>query len=293
MSEIKILEKLVLDVPYEKFDCKRDDKKATLTIYDGDFDDNCPAVIVCPGGAYFFLCDREGTPIAEAFAKAGIRPFLLEYSVLPNKFPAALMELSEAVCILKNNAEKFGINKDKVFVSGSSAGGHLAASLAVLWNKPFLSEALDVNMNILKPAGVILSYPVITSGEYTHLDSIVNIVGDETLVGDEARRASAESSQYYKYTSLEKMADKDSARTYIWTTLDDTLVPMENSMLFVQALRNAGVPVEFHLFPFADHGLSLATEEISEREDKCDVIPHIGKWFDMAVQWINIVGKYI
>lgn len=281
-----------LNVPYELFDCKRDDVKATLTVYnynEGEFApmEKRPAAIVCPGGAYFFLCEREAEPVAREFAKNGVRPFLLEYSVVPNKFPAALMEVAQAVRYVREHSEELGVDKDRIIVSGSSAGGHLAASIGTLWNEPFLSEALDVSAELIKPNGIILSYPVITAGEYTHLDSLVNLVGDHTLEGDGERREFTEKQEYFRYISLEKQVDGDSAKTFIWTTVDDTLVPMENSLLFVKALRDARVPVEFHLFPYADHGMSLANEEASRDEQKRDVDPYIARWFPWAIEWIR------
>lgn len=283
--------KITLNVPYDKFGCKHDETKATLTVYEGEFKENCPAVIVCPGGGYTFLSDREGVYVAEAFAAAGIRPFVLEYSIAPNKFPAALMELAESVRIVKKGSAEYGINPDKVIVCGFSAGGHLAASIGVLWNKPFLAEALGVDKNDIRPAGVILSYPVISSGKYAHVDSCVNLIGDEKIEGEEERIAYMEKQPMYEYISLEKQVDEESVSTFIWTTLKDGLVPMENSMLFVQALRDAGVSVEFHLFPYGDHGLSLATAEVTYNPDGSDIQPYIARWFDMAVEWINIVDK--
>lgn len=281
-----------LKVPYERFGCKRDDVRATLTVYnydEGEFApmEKRPAVIVCPGGAYFFLCEREGEPIAGEFAKNGVRPFLLEYSVVPNKFPAALMEVAQAVRYLREHSEELGIDKDRILVSGSSAGGHLAASIGTLWNEPFLYEALGVSAELIKPNGIILSYPVITAGEYTHLDSCVNLVGDHTLEGDEVRRAFTEKQEYFRYISLEKQVDSDSAQAFIWTTFDDTAVPMENSLLFVKALRDAGVPVEFHMFPYADHGMSLANEAASRDELRRDVDLYIARWFPWAIEWIR------
>ena len=288
-------EVIKLNIPYEKFDCKKDDISANLTVFDDiDYEEDqfetCekrPAVIVCPGGAYFFLCEREAEPIAREFAKNGVRPFLLEYSVLPNKFPAALMEVAQAIRYVREHSEELGVDKDRILVSGSSAGGHLAASIGTLWNEPFLSEVLGVSAETIRPNGIILSYPVITAGEYTHLDSCVNLVGDHTLEGDEARRAFTEKQEYFKYISLENQVDKDSAKTFIWTTLDDTLVPMENSMLFVKALRDVKVPVEFHLFPYRDHGMSLANEAASRDELKNDVDPYIARWFPWAIEWIK------
>lgn len=285
-------EVITLTVPYDKFACKKDDIPAKLTIF--HYDENeftpmekRPAVIVCPGGAYFFLCEREGWPVADEFAANGVRPFVLEYSVTPNKFPAALMEIAEAIRIVRERADEFGIDRDKILVMGSSAGGHLGASIGTLWNEPFLAEALGVESDMIKPNGVMANYPVITAGEYTHQDSIVNLMGDDSLVDEEARRASAEASPYFKYASLEKNVDSDTAKTFLWTSFEDDLVPIENSLAYVKAMKDAGVPVEFHLFPYAGHGMSLANERASEDPDKGDVDPYIARWFGWAIEWIK------
>ncbi len=272
------VEKIKLDAPYERFNCKRDDFQAILTAY---VDDDCsvkkPAVIVCPGGAYFFRCDREGEPVAIAYAECGIRAFLLDYSVVPNVFPAALMELSLAIKYVRDNAEKYGVNPDEIYICGFSAGGHLCGSMATLYNKGLLEEALGVSKDMIKPNGAILSYPVITAGEYTHHDSCVNLLGMDKVW----------ESPYYKYISLEKQVDKETAPVFIWTTYRDTLVPMENSMLMVNALRNANVDVEFHMFPIGDHGLSTGAENIRLEEENDALCDYVHRWFDLSVNWIK------
>ena len=272
------VEKIEIKVPYEKFDCKKDDKKAVLTAF---VDEDCkvkkPAVIVCPGGAYFFLCDREGEPVAREYAANGIRAFMLEYSVQPNTFPAALMELATAIKYVRDNSEKYGVKPDGIYICGFSAGGHLCASMGTLFNKGFLEEALGVKKADIRPDGVILSYPVITAGEYTHRDSCYNLLQMEKV----------EESEYFKYISIEKQVDKESSPVFIWTTVDDTLVPMENSMLMVKALRDSGVNVEFHLFPVGDHGLSTASENVMLEPEEKPLYNYVHKWFGMSVDWIK------
>ncbi len=285
-------EVIELKVPYEKFNCKKDEFVAKLTAFhfdEGEFTpmDKRPAVIVCPGGAYCFLCSKEAWPIAEEFAENGVRPFVLEYSVIPNKFPSAQLELAEAIRIVRDRADEFGIDRDKILLMGSSAGGHLVASLGTLWNEPFLSEALGTTPEMIKPNGVMVNYPVITAGEYTHQESIINLMGDHTLTDDDARRESAERNPFFKYASLEKNVGKHTAKTFIWTAFEDDLVPIENSMLYVKALKDAGVPAEFHLFPYAGHGMALANERTSEDPEKRDIDPYIARWFGWAIEWIK------
>ena len=122
------------------------------------------AVIICPGGGYEMTSDREAEALAVKFMAMGYHAAILRYSVAPARFPEALLQLATAVAMLRENAEKWHIDTGKIVVQGSSAGGHLAASLGVFWNKPFVAEALGMDAGKFRPNGLMLSYPVITSG---------------------------------------------------------------------------------------------------------------------------------
>lgn len=283
MSEI-----ITLKVPYEKFQCKKDDFVATLTVVEETVRNIRPAVIVCPGGAYFFKCDREGMPVARAFAKAGMAAFLLDYSVTPNRFPAALLEVAQSILYVRQHAEQYNVNPDKIIVCGFSAGGHLAASIGTMWHQSFLWKALGTTKEMICPQGIILCYPVITTGKYTHIDSCVNLLGYENCKDLVAGNTSnQETSDVLKSVSIEKQITANTPPAFIWTTFDDDLVPMENSLLFVEAMRKEKIPVEFHLFPHGIHGLSLATRDISALPDGQDVSDAVQIWFSMALRWIE------
>ena len=135
---------------YEKIEIqlKNSEFKANLFTY---FLDNSPeidperkrpVVLICPGGGYAMTSDREAEALAVKFMAMGYHAAILRYSVAPARFPEALLQLATAVAMLRENAEKWHIDTDKIVVQGSSAGGHLAASLGVFWNKPFVAEAL-------------------------------------------------------------------------------------------------------------------------------------------------------
>lgn len=124
-----------------------------------------PAVVVCPGGGYNYCAAIEGEPIATRFIAAGFHAFVVRYSTMGNnpdaKYPMALEELSKALEIIREHAEEWNIDKDKIAVCGFSAGAHLACSLGCFWNRePIKTENLQN-----KPNAMILSYPVISSGE--------------------------------------------------------------------------------------------------------------------------------
>ena len=102
-----------------------------------------PAIVICPGGAYGMTSDREAEGIAIRFMSMGYHTVVLRYSVAPARYPVALRQLAKTVALLRENSEKWHIEKDKILVAGFSAGGHLAASLGVFWNTPELKEITD------------------------------------------------------------------------------------------------------------------------------------------------------
>lgn len=231
-----------------------------------------PTVVVCPGGAYAFTSDREAEPIAMRLNAVGINAVVVRYSVAPARFPTALLEVATAVKYIRKEGVKYGCDPDKIFVIGFSAGGHLTASYGNFWSKPFVAEAMGCESNLLRPNGQILSYPVISSGPYAHHDSIKNLLGERY----EAEKESM---------SLENFVTEDTPPTFIWHTLADDCVPVENSLFMVSALRKAGIKTEFHLFPEGGHGLSLCDEVTSNHPEQ--LMPHVAKWFDLAVEFIK------
>lgn len=130
-----------------------------------------PLILICPGGGYRFVSDREAEMFALQWNAYGFHAAVLYYSVAPAVYPTALTELGRSMQIIRENAKKWHVDADKILVEGSSAGGHLAASLGMFWKRPFLSEELGTSPDMLRPSGMILNYPVITSGVYAHEDS--------------------------------------------------------------------------------------------------------------------------
>lgn len=226
-----------------------------------------PLVVVCPGGGYNFCSDREAEPVALNFNARGFHAVVVRYSV-NEKFPEALIDLSNAVVKVRENAERWNVDENKIIVCGFSAGGHLAASLGVFWNSEERIKRAD-KMN--KPDGMILSYPVITSGEKAHRGSVDTIsAGDKDVL---------------ERVSLEKRVTKDTPPAFIWHTFTDELVPVENTVYFLNALVKEGISTEAHIYPKGVHGLSLANEYVSKGES--GVVPEVQGWIEDATRWIK------
>lgn len=232
-----------------------------------------PIILICPGGAYCMTSDREAEPVAMQYLARGYHVAILRYSVKPVEYPVALLQLASSVKYLKENAEKYHIDAERIILQGFSAGGHLAGSLGVFWNSPSLKEALGVSGDEAKPRAMILSYPVITSGEFAHKESFLNLLGARYEI-------------LKKDVSLEKCVSQDTVPTFLWHTTDDQVVPVENSLLFFSALKKAGVPVELHIYQHGRHGLSLANYESSD-EDGIMIQEECQSWINLAFTWLK------
>ena len=229
-----------------------------------------PAILVIPGGAYVFTSPREKECVALAFITKGFAAFTLEYSVAPVKFPAQLVEGAMAMAYIRENAEKFHIKSDKIAAVGFSAGGHLTGMLGTLFDHAEVKKALGKKAALVRPDAVILSYPVITSGEKAHKGSFDNLCG--------------ENESLKKELSLENCVSKNSPPAFIWATADDNGVPSENSLYMALAYKSAGVPFELHVFESGVHGLSLAIDETGWINEP------VQKWLELVVTWLKTHG---
>lgn len=238
-----------------------------------------PVIVICPGGGYTMTSDREAEPIAMQYLARGYHAVILRYSVAPARYPLALLQLAKSVAYLREHAEEFHIDTAKIILQGFSAGAHLAASLGVFWKEKFISEVLHTETEMVRPNGMILSYPVISSGKFAHMGSFEALLGADS--SDPEKR---------KKQSLEFQVTTDTPPTFLWHTVTDDCVPVENSLLFFEALHKYKVPVELHLYPTGVHGLSLANEETSHEDGGC-IQPECQSWMELACTWIRNLKK--
>lgn len=236
--------------------------------------------------------DREAEVIVFQMLAMGCHAALLRYSCAPSVFPASLLELASSVKLIREHAKEWHVNPDKIIVMGFSAGGHLVASLGMFWNRKFLADRLGIEageQGILRPDGMILCYPVITSGAYAHQDSFRFLLGldkepvPEKLEGFEEAYPVEE---MLEKLSLEKQVSGDTPRAFIWHTFEDDCVPVENSLLLVSALRKEGICTEFHMYPHGGHGLSLANAQ-SKSPAGNEVVEACQSWIGLVRKWIE------
>lgn len=219
-----------------------------------------PLVLIVPGGGYNHVSPREADPVALQFAAAGYHTAVLYYSVGEGaRGYQPMRQLNEALRLLRGHAEEWNILPQKIAVCGFSAGGHLALAGAVL--------ALPGEEDVQRPNALILGYPVVTAGQYAHRSSF------EMLAGE-----SVEAQQAF---TLEDKITPQTPPVFVWHTMEDEAVPVENTLLLLCALRRAGVPCEAHLFEKGCHGTSICTAEVNSAD------AHRAHWVQLAIEWLG------
>lgn len=192
------------------------------------------AVLCIPGGGYGVVCyDTEGFNWVPYFLDHGIAIAVLKYRLPHGQSAVPGSDAMEAMRILRRNAGKWGFSPDKIGVMGHSAGGHLCATVAT-------HATGDARPNFQ-----ILTYPVITMDKtFTHMGTHNSLIGENP------------SAEVENYFSLEKQVKPGQSPAIIFVTDDDRIVPVENSVVYYQALHKAGIPASLHIYRSGDHGFS-------------------------------------
>lgn len=234
-----------------------------------------PAMLILPGGAYRFLSEREGEPVALKFLSNGFSSFVLKYTVCA-AYPTPLVEACMAMAYIRENADKYFVDAKHVGAIGFSAGGNLCAMLATIWNEKEIVKVLGAHVEKCRPDAVVLSYPVATLDIMTHGETCSVITGD-----DEKLR---------KRISPDKRVTSNSSPAFIWHTCADDAVDVENAFIIAAAYKKANAPFALHLFERGWHGLALCSTETSDDTPKDKEMSAIGKWFELAVDWLTAHG---
>ncbi|MFA9559438.1 alpha/beta hydrolase [Evansella sp. AB-rgal1] len=263
------------------------------------------AVLICPGGAYVNCSDREAEPVAFRFASMGYHAFVLRYSTYMNGekgFPEMGMELSinekslypnpmrdigKAMLYIRERAEEWFIDTEKIAICGFSAGAHNCAMYSVYWNDPVLTEYFDVTPVQLKPAATILGYML---SDFTlqnswvqqsddpgtkHIADVANIAYTGTIDPDQEL--------LHKISPARHVSDV-TPPTFLWTTTEDALVPVEHTIRMAGALAQNNIPFEMHVFEEGQHGLSLANQATASNRELLNL--DAAKWIDLCEQWL-------
>lgn len=246
---------------------------------EGGSDEDCPAitpylvqgesnaaVVICPGGGYGMRAYHEGEPVARWLNTLGISAFVLRYRVAPYRYPSALEDAQRAIRTVRQHADHFRIDSRRIGILGFSAGGHLASTAGVLFDKGKPEAEDPIERQSSRPDLMILCYPVITmKDEFVHQGSkeaLLGLAPEEGLVN---------------LLSSELQTGADTPPVFLWHTSDDEAVPVENSLLFAAALRRHNIPFDLHVYAHGSHGLGLAEED-----------PHVKGWAGACASWLRI-----
>lgn len=222
-----------------------------------------PMAIICPGGGYKYTSPRESEPVVKRFLENGFHSCVINYRETLDIYPNSGNYIGYAI----NEMRKSPL-VDKIIGVGFSAGGHAILEYCLHYD--------SYNYNV-RPDLLILGYPVITSDKkYAHLGSF-----------EELLKEKSKNRRLRRYLSLEYEVNKNNAvDLFLWGTYTDKSVPVENSLRLIEAYRKVDASIEYHLFPFGGHGLSVANAESSDGKKELES-PYIAKWFDLAIDWLN------
>ena len=207
---------------------------------------NGTAIIVIAGGGYgVIVYNGEGLGTAKSLAEKGISAFVLKYrlpndEIMQDKKIGPLQDVQQSIKYLRENADKYGIDKNKIGVMGFSAGGHLASTAATHFEKSYIENVQNTN---LRPDFQILVYPVITMQDgLTHGGSRDALIGKNPLQEDK------------DLFSNDLQVKTNTPITWLTHAADDKVVDVDNSIQYFEQLRKNKVEVEMHIFPKGDHG---------------------------------------
>lgn len=219
---------------------------------------NGAAIVICPGGGYAEHADYEGTDYGRWLNERGIAAFVLRYRLGSHgyRFPAITKDIARAVRLVRAYGPGWGLDTRRVGVMGSSAGGHLAATLLTRFDHGITGAADPVEGQSSRPDFGILCYPVISMGLIGHDGTRQNLLGPEPT------------KQQIRLMSNELHVTSDTPPCFVWHTQDDEVVSVENSMVFATALQQQGVPFSLHIFPTGKHGIGLGVKNYKSNDKR-------------------------
>jgi acetyl esterase/lipase len=209
------------------------------------------ALVICPGGGYAGLASHEGADYARFLNESGVAGFVLKYRLgsAGYRHPIMLEDAARALRTVRARAAEWGLDPHRIGIMGSSAGGHLASTLLTHFDHGQPDAADPIERQSSRPDLGILCYAVITMGKFTHEGSKENLLGKNP------------SPELVKELSNELHVTHETPPCFIWATWEDRTVPVENSLMFAEALRKAGVRFALHIYERGGHGLGLGSRE--------------------------------
>lgn len=240
------------------------------------------AIIIFPGGAYAFLSPFEAEPVAMTFLAKGYNCFVLNYTTGDAcHYPGILIEASEAIKTVRDNAENWNINPKQVILMGFSAGACLAGMCATQWNAPEISAALEVNAEEIRPDAAVIAY---------------GCWDNSGTIWDDPAFRNPGASNFPKscppQLDLINYVGDHVCPLFIWHNQNDKYVPVRNCLMITEKMCELKIPVELHLYTGEEHGMSVANDLVyrnAEDEELIESNPNVKLWTTMCHNWLNQV----
>jgi acetyl esterase/lipase len=226
------------------------------------------AMVICPGGGYAMLAPHEGNDYALWLNQHGVVCFVLKYRLGSHGYhnPVEFQDVTRAMRWVRARAKDYKIDPARIGIMGSSAGGHLAATLLTHFDFGDTNSADVIERQSSRPDIGILCYPVITMGEFTHKGSRDNLLGKNP------------SPELVQLLSSELQVMTNTPPCFLWTTFEDKTVPMENTLMFAAALRKNQVPFDLHVYQKGGHGMGLGDKP---------PFAHLHPWTGDCLFWLK------
>jgi acetyl esterase/lipase len=227
-------------------------------------------VLVFPGGGYVRLAvDKEGIQAARWLNELGVAAFVVRYRVGPRyHYPVMLEDAQRAVRVLRWRARELGVDSNRIGVMGFSAGGHMASLAGTHFDGGNAKSRDSVERVSSRPDFMILAYPVITMDpRFAHRGSRQNLLAADTTP------------ELVHSMSTETQVTRETPPTFLVASTDDASVPVENTLMFYRALRDARVPAEMHIYERGRHGFGLAPDN-----------PTLATWVTLCTNWMRSHG---
>ena len=251
-----------------------------LTAYIPDEKKGDGAVVIFPGGAYTHRAKHEGEGYGVMLAEHGYTAFVVDYRVSPHKFPCQLLDARRGVKFARFYAEKYGIDKNKIAVMGSSAGGHLAALVSTYFDEIDCEiEQDEIEKEEFIPNAQILCYPVIRilGKEIAHFGTGQNLLGVErhAICGEDFQP--------------DMLVSERTPQAFIWHTAADGGVSVLNSFEYAASLKRHNIDAEMHIFPHGAHGLGICKGNANGADGE-KVLEHDAQWTRLLLNWLEYIG---
>lgn len=247
-----------------------------------------PAVIICPGGAYLGITEKEGEPVVLKFISEGYAAFVLRYSTGDMaRFPAPFIDVAKAVLLVRTSAPKWKIDPDKICICGFSTGGHAAAAFCASWQEEFYKKLLGADNCLYKPNALILGYPLLNlklfqlkNQENLEMKTLIEMMFIYTY-----GTTKPEPSLLNKW-NITNQITSFMPPTFLWMTSEDSYLAVEDSLEFIKKLAMNKIAYEFHVFEKGEHGFALGGQSLANRE-KVRSFCNTDYWIQLAMNWLD------